>query len=160
MRWASTTHSALIQSIKLSLIQTAAATATIMPSFEVFVARSFSVADSIGTALTLTGNSFKKRASNSTTLFTDIRKATVAAGLTAGTRTLDASPILQMPTNLTVTTPNISVYKAEKSFLASPIILAANEGLLVRGPTIVFGAADTADLVVEIEWCEIANANV
>ncbi len=160
-RWGSTTHTCTINSIKLALIQTAAATATIMPNFEVFVARSFSVSDSIGAALTLTTNSFKKRASNSITLVTDIRKATIAAGLTAGTRTLDASPILQMPVNLTVTTPNAVVYKAEKDYVGNaPLILGVNEGFIVRGPSIVFGAADTADLAVEIEWSETINANV
>ena len=159
-RWGSTTHTAIIKSIKLSHIQTAAATATIMPSFEIFVARSFSASDSIGTALTLTTNSFKKKTSNSITLLTDARKSTVAAGLTAGTRTLDASPILQMPVNMTVTTPNISVYKAEKLYDSSPLILGVNEGIIVRGPTIVYGAADTSDLIVEIEWSEVPNGSL
>ena len=159
-RWGSTSRTALIQSIKLAHIQTAAATATIMPSFEVFVARSFSVADSIGSALTLTTNSFKKKKTQPLTRLTDARKSTIAAGLTAGTRTLDASPILQMPVNMTITTPNSTLYKAEKIYDASPLILGVDEGIIVRGPSIIYGAADTSNLVVEIEWTEVINENL
>lgn len=158
-RWADATRLCVIQSIRLQCLQTAAATATIMPSFEVFVARSFTVSDSAGTAVTLTGNSMKKRTSMGTTLVTDIRKAAVAAGLTAGTRTLDADAILQLPTNQTITTPNPNVYSV--AFDATdgtdhPLVLAQNEGLIVRGPTVVFGAAGTANLVVDLAWAEVS----
>lgn len=159
-RWGSTTHSAVIKSIRLVHLQTAAASATIMPVFQVFVARAFSASDSVGTAITLTTNSFKKKTSNSITLLTDARKSAVAAGLTAGTRTLDASPILSLPVNMTVTTPNDKIYSIERIYDSSPLILGVNEGIIVRGPTIIYGAADTSNLVVEIEWSEVPNGSI
>lgn len=159
-RWGDATRFAALLYLRLGLLQTAAATATIMPSYQVFIARSFSVSDSAGTAITLTGNNMKKRTSMGTTLITDIRKSAVAAGLTAGTRTLDAEPILELLTNSTITTPNAVVYEKELDFTNSgdhPPIFAQNEGFIVRGPTIVFGAAGTANLAVDIAWAELTS---
>lgn len=157
-RWGDATRLAVIHNIRLKLTQTAAATATIMPLYQVFIARAFTVSDSVGTAITLTGNNMKKRTSMGTTLVTDIRKSAVAAGLTVGTRTLDTEPILEMGTNSTITTPNNMLYAAELDMADSadhPVVLAQNEGFIVRGPTIVFGAAGTANLQVEVAWAEV-----
>lgn len=157
-RWGDATRLCVIQDIRLQCIQTAAATATIMPSFEVLIARSFSASDSAGTAITLTGNSMKKRTSMGTTLVTDIRKSAVAAGCTVGTRTLNADPVFIMPTQQTITTPNNTLYSADLDFdsgSAHPIVLAQNEGIIVRGPTVVFGAAGTANLIVDVAWAEV-----
>lgn len=158
-RWGDATRLCVLQFIRLELLQTAAATATIMPSYQVFIARSFTASDSAGTAITLTGNSMKKRTSMGTTLVTDVRKSAVAAGLTAGTRTLDAEPILEMPTNSTITTPNATTYRKDIDFTNSgdhPVVLAQNEGFIVRGPTVVFGAAGTANLYVDVAWAEVS----
>lgn len=38
-----------------------------------------------------------------------------------------------------------------------PLVLAQNEGFIVRGPSTIFGAAGTADLVVECAWAEVAS---
>lgn len=157
-RWGDASRLCAMQFIRLQLLQTAAATATIMPSYEVIQARSWTVSDSAGTAITLTGNSMKKRTSMGTTLVTDIRKSAVAAGCTAGTRTLDADAILQMPTQSTITTPNANLYTASLDFTDGsdhPLVFAQNEGFIVRGPTVVFGAAGTANLVVDVGWTEL-----
>lgn len=159
-RWGDATRFAILQYLRLECIQTAAATATIMPSFEVFFARSFTASDSVGTAVTLTGNNMKKRTSMGTSLVTDIRYSAVAAGLTVGTRTLDTQPLIQMPTNQTITTPNPAVYSKELDLTNSidhPLVFAQNEGLIVRGPSIVFGAAGTANLCIDMCWAEVAS---
>ena len=160
-RWGDATRFCVLQKLRLELLQTSAATATIMPSYQVFIARSFSASDSAGSALTLTGNSFKKRTTGmGTTLVTDIRKSTVAAGLTAGTRTLDANPIMELTTNSTITTPNAIAYRKELEMDAGdgihPYVFAQNEGFIVRGPTVVFGAAGTANLLVDVAWAEVS----
>jgi hypothetical protein len=142
----------------LQFLQTAAATATISPTFDIVLARSFTASDSAGTAITLTGNSMKKRTGMGTTLVTDIRKSAVAAGLTAGTRTLDADPVLSMPVTSTITAVNTSLYAADLDFdsgTAHPIVFSQNEGFIVRGPSIVFGAAGTANLIVDVAWAEV-----
>ena len=158
-RWADATRFAVLQKLRLSLIQTAAATATIMPSYQVFIARSFSVSDSAGTAITLTGNNMKKRTSMGTTLVTDIRRSAVATGLSLGTRTLDADPVMEMGTNSTITTPNATLYEKELEIDMAhgnhPYVFAQNEWFIVRGPTVVFGAAGTANLFVDVSWAEM-----
>lgn len=159
-RWGDATRLCIPLYIRLECIQTTAATATLMPSFEVLVARGFSISDSTGAAITLTGNNMKKRSSMGTSLVTDIRKSTAAAGLTAGTRTLDSEAIVQMSTQQTATTPNQQVYSKEIDFTNSgdhPLVLAQNEGLIIRGPSIAFGAAGTANLLVDIAWAEVAT---
>jgi hypothetical protein len=157
-RWGDATRVALLQKLRLSLIQTAAATATIWPSYQVFIARAFTASDTAGTAITLTGNSMKKSTNMGTTLITDIRKSAVAAGLTVGTRTLDADPIMEMGTNSTITTTNPTLYEKELEMDMAhgihPYRFAQNEGFIVRGPTTVFGAAGTANLFVDVSWLE------
>lgn len=159
-RWGDATRLAVLLFARLQCLQTAAATATIMPSYQVFIARGFTASDSAGTAITLTGNNMKKRTSMGTTLVTDIRQSAVAAGLTVGTRTLDANPILELPTNQTITTPNATLYS--NNFDATnagdmPAVFAQNEGWIVRGPTVVFGAAGTANLAVDTTWGEVSS---
>jgi len=159
-RWGDASRLCAVNYIRLEVQQTAAATATIAPVFEVLQARSFTASDSAGTALTLTGNSFKKRTSFGTTLATDIRKSAVAAGLTVGTRTLDADPIMQMGTVQTITNVNATTYAKQIDFSDGtdhPLVFAQNEGFIVRGPTVVFGAAGTANLIVDVGWTEIAS---
>ena len=160
-RWGDATRLCVITKLRLQCMQTAAATATIMPAFQVFVARSFSASDSVGTAMTLTTNSFKKRTSMGTTLVTDARISAVAAGLTAGTRTLDADPILELNTQQTITTPNAVLYQVALDTDGGdgnhPLVLAQNEGIIVRGPTVVFGAAGTANLTVDMAWTEVST---
>jgi hypothetical protein len=158
-RWGDASRICVIQDIRIQFMQTAAATATIMPVFSVFQARAWSVSDSAGTALTLTTNSFKKRTSMGTTLVTDIRKSALAAGLTAGTRTLDADPIMQLPVSSTITTPNASLYVVDldlDSGTAHPLVFAQNEGFIIQGPSVAFGVAGTANLAVDVAWTEIA----
>jgi hypothetical protein len=159
-RWGDATRFCVLNKVKISCLQTTAATATIMPSFQVLIARGFSVSDSAGTAMTLTTNNGKKRTSMGTTLLTDARFATVAAGLTAGTRTLDAAPVLELATQQAITTPNATLYTSELDIGAGdgnhPFVFAQNEGFIVRGPTVVFGAAGTANLMVEVSWAEVA----
>lgn len=159
-RWGDATRLCVVTKIRLGCMQTAAATATIMPNFSVFVARGFSVSDSAGTAVTLTGNNMKKRTSMGTSLVTDIRYSAATAGLTAGTRTLDTQPVLIMPTNQTITTPNPNLYSLEQDYGIGdgnhPLVLAQNEGLIVQGPSVIFGAAGTANLTVEVSWAEVS----
>lgn len=159
-RWGDATRFCVPSFIRLELIQTAAQTATIMPSFQMFIARSFSVSDSIGTALSLTGNAFKKRANMGTTLVSDIRKSTAAAGLTVGTRTLDLDPMMEMGSVQTITTANNTTYIKSMDLTNSgihPLVLSQNEGIIIKGPTVAFGAAGTANLIIGIEWAEVSQ---
>jgi hypothetical protein len=159
-RWGDATRLCVLQKLRLGILQTPAATATLFERYQMFIARGFSASDSAGTAITLTGNNMKKRTNMGTTLVTDIRKSAAAAGLTVGTRTLDAEPVLELDHAHMITTPNINVVEKQLDTDAGdgvhPWVFAQNEGFIIRGPTTVFGAAGTADLMVEVAWAEVA----
>jgi len=160
LRWAPDTPvGALLELefLRLSFMQTIAATATIMPRFEARVARGFNTSDSSGSALVVTGNESKSFTDQETSLVTDLRITNSAsAGLTAGAKTKDTQPILELQTNQTITTPNPVVYTAQRSFLEEGrvIVLKKNEGIAIEGPTVIFGAAGQGELNVVIGWSE------
>ena len=158
-RWADATRLCALQFCRLRCMQTAAATATIMPNFEVFQARSFSASDTAGTSILPTGNNAKRRTSMGATLLTDLRVSAAAAGLTLGTRTLDAQPVMILATQQTITTPNATPYETlfDSTDGDHPLVFATNEGFIVRGPSVAFGAAGTANLIVNIGWVELAS---
>lgn len=167
-RWGDATRLALIHSLRwrfLPLTPFTAATLTDHTSFDAFIGRSFSASHTGGTALTLTGNSFKRRASMGTTLFTDIRVSTTAA-LGGGTVTLDPHPFAQSirkgnrvnPAAATeeVIMPNMDGgnWGPDVANGEHPIILATNEGIVIRNRT-VWPAAGTGVLLVEMNWSEL-----
>lgn len=164
MRWSSTSSYAVILGIRAGIeIVTAVTAATIM-DLEAIIARSFTVADTTGTATTPS----KMRGSMATSAFADLRVATTAT-LTAGTRTLDSVgfafanfPILQN-TNATGTAvllavgngaPMQDLYRANHNG-GHPVVLAANEGLVIRNST-ASAATGTWKQIVTVEWAELA----
>jgi hypothetical protein len=167
-RWGDASKLCVITSLKtrfLPLAPFTAATLTDHSSFDAFIGRSFSASHTGGTALTLTGNSFKRRASMATTAFTDLRIATTAA-LGGGTVTLDPHPFCQslrkgnrvnpaaateeivMPTTDGM---DMDIYVGDGMH---PIVLATNEGLVIRNRT-VWPAAGTGILMVDMAWSEV-----
>jgi hypothetical protein len=155
LRWTSATKLALIRRIRLELLVTTASSAGI-PEIAAYVARSFSVSDSAGTAVTTSGDNLKRRQSlASTALATgDLRFATGGV-LTAGTRTLDSLPIIQAMAPLAVGT-GVQWAEFGGAIEDEPIVLAANEGLVIQNV-----AALTAGIFrfhVQLEWDEILNA--
>lgn len=167
-RWSDATRLCALTKLRLQLQQTAVATATIMPAFQAVVARSWSVADSAGIAATIDAKLGKVRTSHATSLLgaNDLRFSSAAAGLTAGTRTLDATSIIDLTAPQWITPSSATLaagwptYEKGIDFRMGdgehPIIFAQNEGFVVKGPTIVFGAAGTANLIVDWSWAELA----
>lgn len=159
-RWTDATRFCVINFIRLECLQTAAATATIWPSYRVLVTRTYTTADTTNTAaVTLTGNNMKKRTSMGTTLVSSILKSNAnSAGMTGATRTNDTDAVMELMTQQTITTTNQISYTKALDFTTGgehPIVLAQNEGIVVVGPTTVFGAAGTATLIVDMAWAEV-----
>lgn len=158
-RWTDATRFAVLLALRISCIQTAAATATIWPRFDALIHRGFTTFYSTNvTNLTLTGNNMKKRTSMGTTLVGNIGVSSAAAGMTGQTSTPDADAILELQTQQTITTTNQQVYSVDliaDQGMRHPYVFAQNEGLVVRGPSTVFGAAGTADLTVDMTWAEV-----
>jgi hypothetical protein len=170
-RWGDATAIAIITSLRtrfLPLAAFTAATLTDHTSMDAVKARAFTASHTGGTALTLTGNSFKNRTSFASTAFTDLRMATTAA-LAGGTLTLDPHAFAQSlrkgnrvnPAAATEETIQSSSNELNIDFDASaglhPIVLVSNEGIIVRNRT-VWPAAGTGILLVEMNWNEYATS--
>lgn len=165
-KWTDATRFAVIHRLRtrfLPLTPFTAATLTDHTSFDAFFVRSFAAGGG-GTTLTLTGNNAKLRASMGTSLAT-INVSTTTA-LTAAT-TLDTQPFCQSirkgnrinPAAATEETiqPTTDGLEFQASVDAGehPIVLAHNEGVVVRNRT-VWPAAGTGILLVECSWAEVS----
>lgn len=154
-RWGNA-NLAIIRSVVMSMSEGLAAFATGRCNFDLFVARSFTVSDSVGTAATLTGNNGKKRTSMGTTLLTDLRIANTVT-LTAGTRTLDTMPIGNVQVSNKVIETNSGTNQVlwqRDSSDEYPVVLAQNEGLIIQATV---PATGTWFFSVKIEWWESAT---
>lgn len=156
LRWTDATRLCAITSVHCSGGGGVAAFTAGAASMELMIARSWTVAGSGGTAITLTGSNQKLRSSMGTSLVNDMRVASTAA-LTAGTKTLDAQPIGSIVKGVTATAgdtvfPAAHLYEINEND-GHPIILAANEGIIVRATVPATGTWVTA---IDVTWMEMA----
>jgi hypothetical protein len=113
----------------------------------------YTAAHTGGTALTPS----KKRAAAPTTLMTG--RVANTAQLTAGTHVLDTDPIAsgafsELAAAATVPKGVADLFLSTEDLAQYPIVLAPNEGLLIRSE-IAMGAGGTMRLGVEMDWLEI-----
>lgn len=156
LRWTDATRLCAITSVHCSGGGSIVAFAAGVTNMELLVARSWTVAGSGGTAIALTTNNQKLRSSMGTSLVNDMRVASTAA-LTAGTKTLDAQPIGSLTSSVTVTAgtplwPAAHLYEINEND-GHPIILAANEGIVVRATV---PATGTWTASIDVTWMEMA----
>ena len=161
MRWADATKICRVTRVLINVNTTTAATAAGMLDRDLVIVRSFSVADSGGTAIVLTGNNAKARSSHATSVMADMRIASTGA-LTAGTGTADTQAVGLTTVQGTATqavglTIPLSDLLQLNNGALQPIILAANEGLRVRIPT-AMPATIAQRTTVQIYWDELATA--
>ncbi len=162
MRWGDSTHLALIWRVSVQVsLTTAAGTAGIVDR-QLVIARSWTVSGTGGTSVTLTGNNQKLRTSQATSLVTDMRYASNAA-LGTGTKTLDSQGVgiamAELGTGTTSTNAGLIVIPKTDLFYATgandyPIVLAQNEGVVVRMVTVEPSSA-VLMTCVDIEWSEV-----
>lgn len=145
----------LVRRAGVGFVTTTAFTAAQMVSFGLSAARAFTVSDSGGTAIALTGNNAKHRTSLVTPTSLDCRIATTGA-LTAGTRTVDANALgIQAGWSGAA---GATIAPALNNLLSHdtgdyPVVLAQNEGLLVVNQT-AMGAGGVGTAFVGIEFAE------
>lgn len=160
-RWSDATKNCRITRVRVAVNTTTAASAAGMIDRDLVIVRGFTVADSGGTAITLTGNNQKMRTSQATTSVPGIQVLSGGA-LTAGTGTADAQAVGLMgkqgsatePVGLTLVPEDLFAYNVGQNY---PIILAANEGVRVRIPT-AMPASLAQRTMITIEWDEIATS--
>jgi hypothetical protein len=157
MRWTDATRYALIYRITLDGMAGSATSFTAgFANIQAMIARGWTADGSGGTALTVTGNNQKLRTSMGTTLIGALRASSTAA-LTAGTKTLDANPIGQIAfsvgTAASVIYVNRTTLYGAQEVGAHPIVLASNEGVIVRATV---PATGTWQFGVTIDWAEVS----
>lgn len=162
-RWPDATRLAVVQRIAISAGANVAATAAALCSVRVTAARSWTVAGSGGTRLNLTGNNQKLRTSMGTSLVNDIGISTTA-GLTAGTKTLDAQDLgglsYGIGTGAITTALNLNLFPLTEllnidASTDHPLVLAQNEGFVIRSG-VINPATMTWAFTVNVSWAEVA----
>lgn len=163
-RWTDASRFAVIESIEFTGMRATTAFAAGAIDIKATIARSWSANGSGGTALTLTGDNQALRTSMGTTLVGDMRIATTAA-LGAGTKTLDSQDIGFISTHSSggwssatpiigsVFLPHTDLWSADVGRGEHPIVLAQNEGIVVR---LTVPATGIWNASVEMRWCEVA----
>jgi hypothetical protein len=122
---------------------------------DMMIARSWTSDGTGGTALTLTGNNQKLRTAMGTALVGTMRITTTAA-LTTGTKTLDSQAIDQISLTFGTAanvqyTGRVVLFDAQETNYM-PIILASNEGIVVRATVPATGTWQTG---ITIDWAEL-----
>lgn len=162
LRWTHATNLMILRSLRVVYCVVTGFTAAQELAFAAYVARTWTVADSAGTAIVITTNNAKKRTSMGTSLIAanDMRIA-AATAVTAGTRTLDANPIMvgvakTLAAAATVQDANFGQTLDLTNGMDYPLVFAQNEGIVVQN-TILMGAAGTVRIGIECEWEEVAS---
>lgn len=162
MRWAPGNGKlAVIRRVTVNFVQTIGWTAAAAQPVGLYIARSWTVSDSGGTAITVAANTNKMRTSNDPSLFaapSDVRVSTTAT-LTAGTRTLDTNPIsvgllaASQVAAASANYPQQTIVLHDVNTGDHPIVLDNNEGIVLNN-MVVWPAAANGLISVNVEWFE------
>lgn len=147
----------LIRRIGLGIVENTAFTTAQLVDFACYVARGYTVADSGGTQINLGGNNNKHRTSLTTLSGTVDLRIAAAAALTAGTRTLDSTPVAGIGVwagAVGTLLPKVSDNLFAQHTGDYPLVLAQNEGLILS-PITLMGAAGVLTLYWDLEFAEV-----
>lgn len=144
---------AVIQRLRARLFTITGYTAAQEVQMALFRLTGYTAAHTGGSAVTPS----KKRTSAPTSLMTGRMAST--GQLTAGTQTLDTDPIrsasyAELAAAATVPKGMVEIFMSTEDLAEHPIVLANNEGLLLRSE-IAQGAGGTGRLSVEVDWLEV-----
>lgn len=156
---------ALVYKVQISAGANVAATAAALLAFRLTAARAWTAAGTGGTRITLTGNNTKLRTSLATSEVNDSGISTTAA-LTAGTKTLDTTDLGNIScgigTGAITTALNLNFVSGDEGRLFDadgegqyPLVLANQEGFVIRTGANAFPAAMTWSFSVNVLWLEV-----
>jgi len=158
-RWTHASNLAIITKITLDgMAGSATAFTAGFAKIDALIARGWSADGSGGTAMTITGNNGKLRTTGmGTTLVGAIRGSSTAA-LTAGTKTLDSQPFGLITFGIGVVVSvnylgQVVLYNSAQG-LAPPLVLATNEGFVLRATV---PATGTWQFGATVEWIEVTS---
>jgi hypothetical protein len=164
MRWVDATRLCLIHKVTITGMRATTAFAAGVIDIKVTRATGWSADGTGGTAITITAPNHKMRNSMGATLFsTGFRIATTAA-LGAGTKILDAHDFGTITTHSSagvgaatpiigsIYLPVYDIYEQDMADGEHPIVLAQNEGIVVRATV---PATGVWNLGVTVKWSEV-----
>lgn len=165
-RWADASNLGLVYKVSISAGSNVAATTAALTTINMAAARSWTGAGSGGLRAVLTGNISKLRTSMGTSLVNDAGISTTAA-LTAGTKTIDHATTNMGEVAMCIGTGAITVGVALKLLDQTslfdadgegmhPLVLATNEGFIIRNGVVAFPAGMTWTFAVNVVWAEAA----
>ena len=165
IRWTSTAKLCAIHSLKVNGMYATTAFAAGAIDLNATIARAFTAAGTGGGTVTLTTNNNKMQTDFATSVMGEIRVATTAA-LTAGTKTLDATTVGSILTHSSggvgsatpiigsIYLPKLTLFEADTASVQHPIVLEANEGLIVR---CTVPATGVWTIGFELKWAEVVE---
>jgi len=161
-RWTHATLLAAIHRIRISAsVSTTFFAAGVPVQIDLVKASSWSAAGTGGTSVTPAATLKRRSAMSSTQVATgDIRIATTAA-LGAGTKTLEANSIATMAAGGPITAslapqiiaPGTVLFEAEVGDAGHHLVLAQNEGVVIR--SVAVPATGTWTAAITIDWAEV-----
>lgn len=162
-RWSDATRLCLIRYLKVRYTVVTGFTAAQELAFDAFVARGYTADHAGGTAITLGGNNQKKRTSMGTSLVTTAASMRIASttALTGSSFTLDGNPIMVGMGKTLAAAATVQDAAFEETIDMTdggaeyPIVLAQNEGIVVRNG-VLMGAAGTVRIGVTVAWDEVS----
>jgi len=163
-RWSDSTRLCVINEITVSAaVSTTFFAAGVPMNLDLVKATSWTVAGSGGTRATPAAL-LKTRTSMGSTLVaaSDIGIASTAA-LTAGTKTLETLSLNNVVASCPITAslygaiiqPGTKLYEANMADGEHPLVLAQNEGFVIR--SVAVPATGTWQLTVAVKWCEVST---
>jgi hypothetical protein len=164
-RWTDATRLALIKSVRISAcVSTTFFAAGVPVQIDMVKATGWTVAGSGGTRGTLAAL-LKKRTSNmasSLVAASDVGISSTAA-LTAGTKTLETLSLaaIAAPGPITaslngqIVAPKTELFRGGEQSGEHPLILATNEGFVIR--SVAVPATGTWTVAIEVDWAELAS---
>jgi hypothetical protein len=146
----------LVRRVGCGYVCTTAYTAAQEVAFGLKVARAFTVSDTVGTAIAITGSNAKHRTSLGTPTSVDCR-ISAAAALTAGTKTLDTNNLGAV--GAWIGAVGAGIVPAPNNLLSHdagdyPVLLAQNEGFNIMN-LVAMGAAGVGTIYASFEFAEV-----
>lgn len=151
----------VLHKLTLRVVQVAAPSAAIQDTFNAKIARAYTVADATGSASIAPGANMQEVRSSMATASMQVREANVAAGASAGTKTLDTDGFVTgsvwiaaaLASGLGNGPVTVLDYFPDVSSGEHPITLAADEGIVISNGN-NFGAASGIVLMLDLAWAE------
>jgi hypothetical protein len=157
---ASVTNLIVITRVCVGFLPTAAQTAAIETSLDMYRLTGFSVVDTTNT-VTPVASKLRTSYAASAAVLRGVTVAGAAAGMTGGTKTKDTAPLWQLPLFLLAAVPTASqvvasVYDWQPDIASgeAPLVLVQNEGFLIEN-RVVHGAAGGGSFYINVEWVEV-----